>query len=96
MKAILLQSLFGRLNDAVNSVTGHSDKLKIASIGTFTECQDASVDKTAYYCMNADRIGIGNFHLSLEDIFRQERAKKVCNVVIVKCYNWRYRTGNFL
>ena len=78
------------LNDAVNSVTGYSDKLQIASIGTFTECQDASVDKTAYYCMNADRIG--NFQSSLEDIFRQERAKKVCNVVIVSVMIWTYCT----
>ena len=69
------KEIAGILNDAVNSVTGHSDKLQMASIATFTECQDASVDTADYYCMNADRIG--NFKTSVEDIFRQERAKKV-------------------
>ena len=68
------KEIAGILNDAINYVTGQSGKLQIASIATFTECQDASVDKTAYYCMNADRIG--NFQSSLEDIFCQERARK--------------------
>ena len=63
------------LNDAVNSVTGQSNKLQMASIAAFTECQDVSVDTADYYCMNADRIG--NFKTSVEDIFRQERTKKV-------------------
>ena len=62
-------------NDAVNSVTGQSGKLQMASIATFTECQDASVDTADYYCMNADRIG--NFQTSLEDIFHHEKNKRV-------------------